>query len=674
MSAILKKWIGNNQVDETKILLSNTGALKAENFAGSGTVNMLFLNTSNIMQLAVSLNAGGLAITNLPAPVNPSDAATMSYVTTTIGSSSANQTLSNLTSPTAINVDLLPGVTNNNSLGNASFLWHNLYLASGIVNSTGINVIQPGGLELVDNSNNVSVEWGTRNLVDSSGATQLNWSTSGVTITQLAAALNANSFKITNLANGTATNDAVTYGQLENALAGISFRPAVALFDSVDTTPPSSTSTPIDGVTVTNGMRVLFVNLSSGNNEVYVATVVLTAITWAAQDDNDRMSPAPVSGDSITVLQGTTYGGSQWTYNGTAFVQTNGANQIQPGTGMAKSGNTLNVLYDGSTISLNGSNELYVPAAGITTTQIASSAVTLAQMANLAANSIIGNNTGSSATPIALTETQVTAMLNLFTSSLQGLTPASGGGTTNFLRADGTWAAPSGSGVSSISINSTNGFAGTSSGGSTPALTIETTVTGILYGNGTAVAAAVAGNFPTLNQNTTGTAASVTGTNVVTNSNLAQMATETIKGNNTGSTGNALDLTTTQVTAMLNLFTSSLQGLTPASGGGTTNFLRADGTWAAPSTSATWQKDLYVLNSTNITNQYIDLSYVALTNSIDFMVMGSGSQLEGSSYDYTVSYTGGVGGVTRITFQNGLATGGSSALVSGDVVVVQYQH
>jgi len=152
------------------------------------------------------------------------------------------------------------------------------------------------------------------------------------------------------------------------------------------------------------------------------------------------------------------------------------------------------------------------------------------------------------------------------------------------------------------------------------------------------------------------------------------MATETIKGNNTGSTGNALDLTTTQVTAMLNLFTSSLQGLTPASGGGTTNFLRADGTWAAPSTSATWQKDLYVLNSTNITNQYIDLSYVALTNSIDFMVMGSGSQLEGSSYDYTVSYTGGVGGVTRITFQNGLATGGSSALVSGDVVVVQYQH
>jgi hypothetical protein len=37
-------------------------------------------------------------------------------------------------------------------------------------------------------------------------------------------------------------------------------------------------------------------------------------------------------------------------------------------------------------------------------------------------------------------------MLDVFTSSLKGLAPASGGGTTNFLRADGTWAAPGGGG------------------------------------------------------------------------------------------------------------------------------------------------------------------------------------------------------------------------------------
>ena len=39
-----------------------------------------------------------------------------------------------------------------------------------------------------------------------------------------------------------------------------------------------------------------------------------------------------------------------------------------------------------------------------------------------------------------------TAQLNAFSSSLKGLAPASGGGTANFLRADGTWATPAGGG------------------------------------------------------------------------------------------------------------------------------------------------------------------------------------------------------------------------------------
>lgn len=79
---------------------------------------------------------------------------------------------------------------------------------------------------------------------------------------------------------------------------------------------------------------------------------------------------------------------------------------------------------------------------GSSTATIANNAVTLSKMANLAANSFIGNNTGSAITPIALSQAQSTALLNLFTSSLQGLVPSSGGGTTNFLRADGIFSAP----------------------------------------------------------------------------------------------------------------------------------------------------------------------------------------------------------------------------------------
>jgi len=55
----------------------------------------------------------------------------------------------------------------------------------------------------------------------------------------------------------------------------------------------------------------------------------------------------------------------------------------------------------------------------------------------------------------SVTALVATAALNLFTTTLQGLTPASGGGTVNFLRADGTWQAPAGTGtVTSIATTS----------------------------------------------------------------------------------------------------------------------------------------------------------------------------------------------------------------------------
>lgn len=230
---------------------------------------------------------------------------------------------------------------------------------------------------------------------------------------------------------------------------------------------------------------------------------------------------------------------------------------------------------------------------------IAANAVTNAKAAQMAAHTFKGNNTGSTANALDLTATQLTAELNLFSSTLKGLTPLSGGGTTNFLRADGTWTAPAGSGgtVTTVSVVTANGVSGSvANATTTPAITL---VLGAIIPTSVAASGTVTGSnlsgtntgdqTITLTGDVTGSGtgsfAATIANNAVTNAKLAQMAAHTFKGNNTGSTANALDLTATQLTAELNLFTSTLQGLAPLSGGGTTNFLRADGTWAAPAGS-----------------------------------------------------------------------------------------
>ena len=132
------------------------------------------------------------------------------------------------------------------------------------------------------------------------------------------------------------------------------------------------------------------------------------------------------------------------------------------------------------------------------------------------------------ADPTTQTVAQLTATLGIFSSVLQGVVPASGGGTTTFLRADGSWASPSS--ASGITGGTIHGVAITS-------------------------------------------AATTIGTSIVLGPNqflLGQSGADPIAA------------TAAQATAALNVFTTALQGLTPASGGGTTNFLRADGSWAVP--------------------------------------------------------------------------------------------
>lgn len=104
--------------------------------------------------------------------------------------------------------------------------------------------------------------------------------------------------------------------------------------------------------------------------------------------------------------------------------------------------------------------------AGSTILTVVANSITNAKLAQMPISTIKGNNTGSTANPIDLNTTQVTAMLNTVvgdsgTGGTKGLVPAPASGDTasgKFLKADGTWSVPSTSntgGTIQATINST---------------------------------------------------------------------------------------------------------------------------------------------------------------------------------------------------------------------------
>lgn len=150
----------------------------------------------------------------------------------------------------------------------------------------------------------------------------------------------------------------------------------------------------------------------------------------------------------------------------------------------------------------------------------------IANSPTMGANTVLGSIAGG--TGAALTKTQLTTLCNTFTTTLSGCAAASGGGTTNFLRADGTWAAPSG-------------------GSAITALTSDVTATG------------------------PGSAVATIANNAVTNAKAAQMAAGTIKGNNTTALANSVDMTVAQFKTLTGARLSVKDPSCGALGDGSTN-------------------------------------------------------------------------------------------------------
>lgn len=233
--------------------------------------------------------------------------------------------------------------------------------------------------------------------------------------------------------------------------------------------------------------------------------------------------------------------------------------------------------------------------------------VTYQKIQNISASArFLGRISGGAGNTEELTGTQATTLLDVFTSGLKGVTPASGGGTSNFLRSDGTWATPPGTGGVTDGdkgdvVVSGSGAIWTIDSGVITLAKMANINTDRLIGRDTAASGVpeeisigggieFTGSLGIQTSAFTGDVTKAAGGTTLTISNDAVSyaklqnvsATARFIGRITAGAGDAEELTGTQATTLLDDFTSALKGLVPASGGGTTNFLRADGTWTAP--------------------------------------------------------------------------------------------
>lgn len=147
----------------------------------------------------------------------------------------------------------------------------------------------------------------------------------------------------------------------------------------------------------------------------------------------------------------------------------------------------------------------------VETAKIADDAVTNAKLANMTTATFLARITAGTGNPEYLSGTQATTLLDVFTSGAKGLVPASGGGTTNFLRADGTWttSAPTTNDVLSAIAGASVGAVGTYAilQMSTPATLgpgSTTAGSGLIYSNtlGTATGTAPAGTWRLMGRTT----------------------------------------------------------------------------------------------------------------------------------------------------------------------------
>jgi len=111
-------------------------------------------------------------------------------------------------------------------------------------------------------------------------------------------------------------------------------------------------------------------------------------------------------------------------------------------------GNGISITKNGATYIFTAANlvdgdkgDITISGGGTIWT-IDAGAVTASKLEPISQGSFFSRTAPGTGAPVVVSSLDATLLLQLFTDVFRGLVPPSGGGTTNYLRADGTWSPP----------------------------------------------------------------------------------------------------------------------------------------------------------------------------------------------------------------------------------------